>query len=187
MKISQIPSSFVAAAAILFLACVSTSRAETHPMAAAMAPSCAIAVLVPGNASGVSGTVTFTKVEGGVQVVADVKGLIPGKHGFHVHQYGDLSKADLTSTGGHFNPAGHDHAAPSETMRHAGDLGNLTADASGHATADFIDTGLELSGANSIVGRAVIIHAAEDDLKTQPTGNAGGRVAGGVIAIAKGK
>lgn len=143
----------------------------------------AIAVLVSGNDSGVSGTVTFEQVADGVRVVADVKGLKPGAHGFHVHQKGDLSKADLTSTGGHFNPAGHDHAGPMATMRHVGDLGNLVADASGHATADFVDHQLALAGDHSIVGRGVIVHAGEDDLKTQPTGNAGGRVAGGVIGI----
>lgn len=147
----------------------------------------AIAVLVPGNDSGVSGTVTFTKVKDGVRVVADVKGLTPGKHGFHVHEFGDLSKADLTSTGGHFNPEGHAHAGPDAEERHVGDLGNLEADARGHAKADFVDKKIKLSGEHSIIGLAVIVHAGEDDLKSQPTGDAGGRVAGGVIAIAQGK
>ncbi len=158
---------------------------HAHTASSAQAPIGykAIAVLVPGNDSGVSGSVTFEQTAKGVRVVADVKGLTPGKHGFHVHEKGDLSKADLTSTGGHYNPEGHDHAGPDATKRHVGDLGNLTADANGHAKADFVDPKLALVGEHSIVGRGVIVHAGEDDLKSQPTGDAGGRVAGGVIGI----
>ena len=182
MKIRNIVSSVVASAALFSLVGLSVAKAEHHE---AMGPENAIAVLVPGNDSGVSGTVTFSVVDGGVRVQADVKGLTPGKHGFHVHQYGDLSKADLTSSGGHFNPEGHDHAAPTAKMRHVGDLGNIEANADGEATYDRVDPELALSGEHSIIGRAVIIHAGTDDLKSQPTGDAGGRVAGGVIAIAK--
>lgn len=183
MKLNPILSSLAAAAAILSLAGVSLARAAHHEPTG---PTHAIAVLVPGNDSGVAGTVTFTKVEGGVRVVAEVTGLTPGKHGFHVHEFGDLSKPDLTSTGGHFNPEGHDHAGPMDEVRHVGDLGNLDADASGRAKADFVDPKIELGGEHSIIGLAVIVHAGEDDLKSQPTGAAGARVAGGVIAIAKG-
>ena len=182
MKIRNIVSSLVASAALFSLAGLSVAQAAHHET---MGPEKAIAVLVPGNDSGVSGTVVFTVVEGGVRVQADVKGLTPGKHGFHVHQYGDLSKADLTSTGGHFNPAGHVHAAPTDKIRHVGDLGNIEANAEGVATYDRVDAELSLAGEQSILGRAVIIHAGTDDLKSQPTGDAGGRVAGGVIAIAK--
>ncbi|WP_221030542.1 superoxide dismutase family protein [Actomonas aquatica] len=179
----------LAAGAVLSLATGSVALADDHGHghhdAATMAPIGykAIAVLIEGNDSGVSGTVTFEQTKDGVRVVADVKGLTPGKHGFHVHQKGDLSAANLTSTGGHFNPTGHDHSGPDAMMRHVGDLGNLTADASGHATADFVDHKLALAGEHSIIGRGVIVHADEDDLKSQPTGNAGGRVAGGVIGI----
>lgn len=143
----------------------------------------AIAVLVPGGGSNVSGTVKFTQESAGVRVEAEVKGLTPGAHGFHVHEKGDLSKADLTSAGGHFNPGGHSHGAPSAAQRHLGDLGNLEAGADGRATVDFVDPLLKLSGADTVVGRAVIIHEKADDLKSQPTGNAGGRVAGGVIGV----
>jgi superoxide dismutase, Cu-Zn family len=166
-----------------------TSMVSVHAMDHAMAPASvpvgykAIAVLVPGVDSAVSGSVTFEQVADGVRVVAHVTGLTPGKHGFHVHQKGDLSKADLTSTGGHFNPSGHEHAGPMASMRHVGDLGNLVADASGLATMDVVDHQLALAGEDSIIGRGVIVHAGEDDLKSQPTGNAGGRVAGGVIGV----
>ncbi|PTX91839.1 superoxide dismutase family protein [Opitutus sp. ER46] len=143
----------------------------------------AIAVLVPGSGSQVTGTVKFTQVADGVRVEADVQGLTPGAHGFHVHEKGDLSKPDLTSAGGHFNPEGHPHAARTATERHAGDLGNLEAGPDGHALVDFVDPKLQLTGPHAIIGRAVIIHAKADDLKSQPTGDAGGRVAGGVIGL----
>lgn len=176
-----------ATGAALLLVSMVPVQAESHGHDghAAMAPVGfkAIAVLVAGNDSGVSGSVTFEQTAHGVRVVADVSGLTPGKHGFHVHQKGDLSAANLTSTGGHFNPTGHDHAGPSDQMRHIGDLGNLVADASGQAHADFVDPKLSLAGEHSIIGRGVIVHAGEDDLMSQPTGNAGGRVAGGVIGI----
>jgi Cu-Zn family superoxide dismutase len=145
----------------------------------------AVAVLTPTKGNEVHGTVRFTKVEGGVRIVADVTGLTPGLHGFHVHEFGDASSSDGSAAGGHFNPAHTAHGGPAAAERHAGDFGNLEADASGHATLDRVDAALELDGPQSIIGHGVIVHAAADDLKTQPTGNAGGRVACGVIGIAK--
>ncbi len=89
------------------------------------------------------------------------------------------------AAGGHFNPAGEAHGGPEAEHRHAGDFGNLEADASGTAKVSFTDKHITFDGANSILGRGLVIHAKEDDLKTQPTGNAGGRVAVGVIGAAK--
>ena len=132
-----------------------------------------------------SGTVTFTKGTDGIQVVADVTGLTPGKHGFHVHEFGDCSSPDGNSAGAHFNPTHKQHGAPNAADRHAGDLGNIEADASGKAHLDWKDKVMKLSGPDSVVGRSVILHEKEDDLKTQPTGNAGGRLACGVIGVAK--
>ncbi|MEI6085035.1 MAG: superoxide dismutase family protein [Verrucomicrobiota bacterium] len=160
----------------LFLALAIVARAETKK---------AVAVLQPTKGSTVSGTVTFTKVEGGVQVVAEVTGLTPGDHGFHVHEFGDCSDPEAKSAGGHFNPAGHQHGAPDGEVRHAGDLGNLTADATGKAHYSRLDKHLMLDGDHSIMGHSVIVHEKVDDLKTQPTGNAGARVACGSIGIAK--
>src|SRR4051812_33266788 len=95
-----------------------------------------------GNASG---TVTFTQVgDNKVKVAVDLKGLPPGKHGFHIHDKGDLSAPDLTSAGGHFNPEGHKHGAPDAEMHHAGDLGNLEADASGNVKKDITAEGLSI-------------------------------------------
>ncbi len=145
----------------------------------------AIAVLSPTKGNSVSGTVTFTKVDGGVKIVADVAGLTPGQHGFHIHEFGDCSAPDATSAGGHFNPHHMQHGGPDATMRHAGDFGNLEADASGKAHYERVDATLSFDGADSIIGRGVIVHEKADDLKTQPTGNAGARVACGAVGVAK--
>ena len=145
----------------------------------------AIAVLHPTENSRVSGTVVFTQAADGVQVSATISGLALGKHGFHIHEFGDCSAPDGTSAGGHYNPDGHPHAGPYDSERHAGDLGNLEADKSGRAQYIRMDTILTIGGPKSIVGRAVIVHAREDDLSSQPTGNAGGRMACGVIGISR--
>ena len=147
----------------------------------------AIAILSPTKGSTVSGIVTFEFVENGVRVVADVKGLTPGKHGFHVHDYGDCSADDASSAGGHFNPSSMPHSMPTSEKRHAGDMGNLEADKYGKAHLDYVDMAMMLTGEQTIVGRAVIVHEKEDDLKTQPTGAAGARLACGVIGVAKPK
>jgi len=143
----------------------------------------AIAVLHPTEDSNVQGTVTFTKVADGIEIIADVRGLSPGKHGFHIHEYGDCSALDATSAGGHFNPEDMPHGAPTDKKRHVGDLGNLMADSEGKAHYQRVDRQISFSGIHSIIGLAVIIHQGEDDLTSQPTGNAGPRVACGVIGI----
>lgn len=145
----------------------------------------AICVLSPTEGNKVHGIVTFTATDGGVKIVADVEGLTEGKHGFHVHQYGDISSLDGKSAGGHFNPEGEKHGAPTDMERHVGDLGNLLANSSGKAHYERIDKEIRLEGAHSIIGRAIIVHAGEDDLVSQPTGAAGARAAYGVIGIAK--
>lgn len=143
----------------------------------------AVCVLHPTEGNDVTGTVTFTQSGAGVLVVAELEGLTPGKHGFHVHQYGDCSSLDASSAGGHFNPAEEQHGAPDDEMRHVGDLGNLEADQNGKATYERVDSAISLNGNHSIIGRAIIVHAGEDDLTSQPTGDAGARVAAGVIGI----
>ena len=145
----------------------------------------ALAVLHPTKGNTVTGMVTFISTSDGIHVIADVENLSPGKHGFHIHEYGDCSAPDGTSAGGHFNPDGKLHGAPTDTNRHVGDLGNITADSNGKAHFEWTDKFLSFSGPHSIIGRGVIVHAGEDDLKSQPTGNAGSRVACGVIGTAK--
>jgi superoxide dismutase, Cu-Zn family len=145
----------------------------------------AVCVLYPTQGNQTNGVVTFNKTPDGINVVADVHGLTKGKHGFHIHQYGDCTSADGSSAGGHFNPDKMEHGGPMATMRHAGDLGNVEADASGNAHLNYTDKMISFEGKNSIIGRGIVVHLAEDDLHTQPTGAAGARVACGVIGIAK--
>jgi len=145
----------------------------------------AVAVLIPTEGSEARGVVTFTQTEAGVNVVADLTGLEPGGHGFHIHEFGDCSASDGTSAGGHFNPEGTAHGAPSDSVRHIGDLGNVVADEAGNAHYEMTDDHLSFAGPHSIIGRAVIVHAGEDDLTTQPTGAAGPRAACGVIGIGR--
>jgi Cu-Zn family superoxide dismutase len=136
-----------------------------------------------------AGTVTFTQMEGGkVKVTAEVAGLTPNsKHAIHIHEFGDIGMADGTGTGGHYNPEGHDHGLPGSEMRHAGDFGNLEANAEGVATFELIVDNLTLNGEkNPILGRGMIVHAGADD-GGQPTGNAGARITQGVIGVAKGE
>jgi Cu-Zn family superoxide dismutase len=144
----------------------------------------AICVVQPLGGSKVAGKVIFTQTSGGVEVDAELTGLAPGEHGFHVHEFGDCSMADGTCAGAHFNPTGAPHGGPDDANRHVGDLGNVKADASGKATYKRVDKLLALNGPNSIIGRSIIVHAAPDDLKTQPSGNAGARVGCGVVGIA---
>lgn len=145
----------------------------------------AVCVLMPAGDDNVHGLITFEQTDDGVRVTADVTGLKPGKHGFHIHEYGDCSSPDFKSAGSHLMAPGEVHAGPDKTNRHIGDMGNLVADASGKAHLTLVDNKLSFTGPYSILGRAIIVHAGEDDLTTQPTGNAGGRVACGTIGIAK--
>jgi len=146
----------------------------------------AIAVLHSTEGSEVRGIVTFARTDGGIRVMATVQGLSPGEHGFHIHEYGDCSSPDASSAGGHFNPEGARHGAPSDANRHVGDLGNITADESGIGDYNRIDTLIAFSGSHDIIGRGLIVHSGEDDFMTQPTGGAGARMACGVIGIAQG-
>ena len=144
----------------------------------------AIAVLHPTAGNKVQGVVRFTIRGDAVHVTGEVTGLTPGLHGFHIHEFGDCSAPDGTSTGGHFNPTGMMHGAPDAEMHHAGDLGNIKADDSGKAVVNVTMKGMHLVGPMGIIGHGLIVHAKADDLKTQPTGDAGGRVACAVIGIA---
>ncbi|KAI8098129.1 copper/zinc superoxide dismutase [Gilbertella persicaria] len=149
----------------------------------------AIAVL---KGNDVSGVVKFSQASEDAPVVVDASftGLKPGKHGFHIHEFGDNTNGCI-SAGPHYNPHGKTHGAPEAEVRHAGDLGNITANASGEATLKVEDSQLKLIGPLSIIGRTVIVHADEDDLGlgghelSATTGNAGDRLACGVIGVTK--
>ena len=148
-------------------------------------PKHAICVLSPTKGSNVSGTVHFTQKGNVVEITGQITGLTPGKHGFHVHEFGDLSSDAGLATGGHFNPDKEKHGGPHAAERHVGDLGNVVADDDGKVTLNMTDKLIQLRGKHSIIGRGLIVHAKADDLTTQPTGDAGGRVAQGVVGVAK--
>lgn len=146
----------------------------------------AVAVLHPAGGNKVKGIVKFKRDGDEIKVTADIEGLTPGKHGFHIHEFGDCSSPDAESAGGHFNPAGHPHGELESDSSHAGDLGNIEADENGKAHLEWSDSKLSFKGNSSIIGRAVVVHQKEDDLTSQPSGNAGGRVACGVVgAVSK--
>lgn len=151
-------------------------------------PLSATAPLEARSGSSVSGSVRFTETtsEGvpAVLVEIDASGVPAGVHGFHVHEFGDCSAPDATSAGGHFNPASEPHGAPNASASHAGDFGNVLAGTGNNVEATYLMRNVTLgSGTHSITGKAIVLHSNPDDLKTQPTGNAGGRIACGVITL----
>lgn len=141
----------------------------------------AVAMLSPTKDSEVRGRVEFIELTDGVKIVADVTGLKPGEHGFHIHEFGDCSAPDGSSAGGHFNPEKVAHGGPIDLPRHAGDLGNIVADQEGKGHYEAVDHLMRMNGPNSIIGRSVIVHESRDDYVSQPTGNAGARLACGLI------
>jgi len=149
----------------------------------------AIAVLTTGNGQ-VHGTVQFEQ-HINTTIHINITGLTPGMHGFHIHEKGDLTDG-CVSCGPHYNPRNFTHASPNDTMRHVGDLGNIEADANGTVVLTLNDTLVQLSGPFSVLGRSVVVHALPDDLgkgvgdkkaESKKTGNAGARVACGLIGI----
>lgn len=182
----MVPRIGVSLSAFLLLmitaACTQQAPQQTaEPVAPKPAPGASV-TLQPTEGNHAAGTLTLMTMGDGVHFTGNITGLPAGSHGFHIHQTGDCSAPDASSAGGHFNPGGTNHGAPDAPEHHAGDLGNIEADASGTAKVDIHAGGVTLGpGENSVMGRAVIVHAAADDLTTQPTGNAGARLACGVI------
>jgi Cu-Zn family superoxide dismutase len=168
------------AAGTLAAACTHSMTQDTPSSPAATA----MAKLEPTKGNTANGSAMFTQRGDTVYVTVNVSGLKPnGDHGFHVHEKGDCSSGDGMSTGGHFNPLGKAHAAHGAAEHHAGDLPSLKADAYGNAELRFQTKAITVgSGATDIVGKGLIVHRDPDDYKTQPTGNAGPRIACAVIA-----
>lgn len=162
----------IATGALLLAGCAGMSDAPT-----------ATAQLEPRNDSNVRGNVTFTQVGEMVRINGEVTGHAAGMRAWHIHEKGDCSDPKGMSAGSHFNPHGYKHGGPTDAERHAGDMGNLVFDDRGRATINVTTGGISVSNdkPDGIIGRALIIHMDPDDLKTDPTGNAGGRVACGVI------
>lgn len=130
-----------------------------------------------------SGNVSFEPTgDGRLKMTLTLQGLTPGDHGVHIHEKGDCSAADASSAGAHFNPEGMSHGAPGAAQHHAGDLGNVSATANGTASLTVTVSGLSLNDKKtSVIGKAIIVHEKPDDMTTQPSGNAAGRIACGVI------
>jgi superoxide dismutase, Cu-Zn family len=148
----------------------------------------AMATLDSTSGSTAKGVVHFTDAgDGNVEVVADLTGVSPGVHGFHIHEKGDCGN-NATNAGGHFNPTGMIHGAPDAVSHHAGDFGNVTADANGEVHTRFTTHSISLKSGDTTyaVGHAVVLHANPDDLVSQPAGNAGPRIACGVIQVMSG-
>jgi Cu-Zn family superoxide dismutase len=180
MRNSRIPALTVAvAAAALALAEGCASSATSGAAEGAQAR----ATIESRSGSNVTGMATFTELStGGVRAQVRIENAPPGTHGLHIHEKGDCSAPDASSAGGHFNPGGMPHAGPGDMKRHAGDLGNIEIKADGTGTLELTSDLLTVKpGPNSVVGKSVVFHEKVDDLKTQPTGNAGGRFGCGVI------
>ena len=192
MHASHHRASFLAACIAFALAgCASgmSSSASKPPSSAARSTAQeGVANLASASGSRVSGRLALMPMGDGVHLRGEVGGLSPGRsHGFHIHETGDCSAADAASAGGHFNPASLPHGRAGQGAHHAGDADNLVADARGVAKVDAHIRGVSLGGGgvNDIARRAVVIHASPDDYSSQPAGNAGARVACGVIRIVR--
>jgi Cu-Zn family superoxide dismutase len=164
----------------------STAKPAKSNIPAASTAKQAVANLAAASGTLVSGRLLLQPMGGGVRITGEIGGLQPGSsHGFHIHEKGDCSAVDASSAGGHFNPAMQPHGRSGPGPHHAGDSDNLVADASGVAHVNAQVAGVTLGGgaSNDIAGRALIVHAAADDYTSQPAGNAGTRVACGVIRV----
>ncbi len=184
-----ITASFLGYNAFTYHSACNSENAESRNMA--LVKRSAICILFPDNGSSVTGLVSFHQesFEEKVKIVANVRGLNPNSlHGIHIHQYGDLSQGCITA-GPHFNPFNKVHGGPQDLERHVGDLGNLKTDEHGSSYMAMEDNLITLFGDNSVVGRSVVVHSKEDDLgnggneESKKTGNAGSRVACGVIGL----
>jgi len=166
----------------LFAAC-SGSKSPATAAAPPTGPT-AVAAIEARSGSSLTGIAKFVQNGDAVHVTVDVSNATPGTHAVHLHEKGDCSAPDATSAGGHFNPGHMEHGSPDAAAHHAGDFGNMTVGEEGHGHIELDTTMLTvLPGDRSVVGRAVVVHANEDDMHTQPTGNAGGRIGCGVVAV----
>ena len=174
----------MALAPLAFFAACSGSKPSSTPAAAPPpAGPTATATIEGRSGSPLKGTATFVQTDETVHVTVDVTNAPEGVHAVHLHEKGDCSAPDATSAGGHFNPSHAEHGSPDVPMHHAGDFGNMTVGEEGHGHLELDTTMLTVvPGDRSVVGRAIVVHAKEDDMHTQPTGNAGARIGCGAVA-----
>jgi superoxide dismutase, Cu-Zn family len=164
----------IAAGALVWLSCASLGASDGAQ---------ATSMIESRSGSKVTGKATFTELaQGGTKAEVWIENATPGVHGLHIHEKGDCSAPDASSAGAHFNPTGNPHAGPMDLKHHNGDFGNITIgpDGKGHLelTSDMLTV---KPGPNSVVGKSVVFHEKADDLKSQPSGDAGGRLGCGVI------
>ena len=185
MKVNALHATTAIALAAGLAACSSTGADRANPRTVASANlNAAVGVAQPNPQSPVQGTLTFSELRGIVSVSGTVTGLKPNSaHAFHIHEKGDCSAPDFASAGGHFNPTSMPHGAHGSGLHHLGDMPPLLADASGTAQVSFNSQSLTLRGPNSVITKSVIVHRDPDDVNAQPTGNAGPRLACGVIQL----
>lgn len=181
-----------AAVALALSACSTTpapsSRAAAPVVAGLSTASSAAINLASASASLVSGKLTAMPMGNGVHLRGEIGGLAPNStHAIHIHEKGDCSAADASSAGAHFNPGASMHGKVGTAAHHAGDMDNIVANSEGVARVDVHASGVTLGGgaSNDVAGRAVVVHAAPDDYVSQPAGNAGARVACGVIQVTR--
>ena len=173
MQTKSTKAAVLAASIALLSGCASMGLVSAKPDA--------VCVMAPLSGGKANGQVSFTQEAEDVLVVADFDNLSPGKHGIHIHQNGDCGGEAGAAAGAHFNPSNGSHGMPGVTSSHEGDLGNVVADASGHAHMALRDRFLRLAGADGILGRTVVLHFQGDDLVSQPAGDSGARISCGVI------
>ncbi|HKQ61268.1 MAG TPA: superoxide dismutase family protein [Candidatus Polarisedimenticolaceae bacterium] len=174
-----LPSILLSAAGLALVAGLVARAAETPKPAEPKAA----AKIDAKSGSTVNGIATFSAAAGKVTLKLELRGATPGEHAVHLHEKGDCSAADATSAGGHWNPTSVNHGKWGTSPFHLGDIGNVKVgtDGTGELTLTTDKWTIGDGGPGDVVGKAVIVHAAIDDFKTQPTGNAGGRVGCGVI------
>jgi superoxide dismutase, Cu-Zn family len=188
MSMNTTLNTLLAATVVVAVTACSSAPKTTAP-AAPVAVSTAKAAtvnLASASASLVSGKLSVVPMGDGVHLTGEIGGFAPhSTHAIHIHEKGDCSAADASSAGGHFNPSASPHGKVDSGAHHGGDMNNIVADGEGVARVDVHASGVTLGGgaANDVAGKAVIVHASADDYKTQPTGNAGGRMACGVITV----
>ncbi len=176
-------SSAIVALAMLMSPTISAQETKPHADHAhgemAAMPTMGVAVIMPTKGSKVRGMLKLMQMGDDLRLTGKIRNLTPGDHGFHIHEFGDFRDMDGgTSAGGHFNPSGVPHGSIGHG--HVGDLGNITADSEGVATVDIT---VEATKLHFVLGRAFVVHADKDDLTSQPSGNAGARVALGLIGV----
>ena len=177
---------FIATTSVLLGACASAPPPKANVVPATSTAQAGSVNLASSSGSLVSGKVTLRAMGDGVHLTGTVGGFAANsQHGIHVHEKGDCSAVDASSAGGHFNPTATAHGRAGSGAHHAGDMDNLVADGNGVARVDIHLQGVTLGGgaANDIAGRALVVHLAPDDYRSQPAGNSGARVACGIITV----